>query len=179
VVSLQTADDRFMHRIQVIEFGSGYFKGIIDEPQQGSIPVAQFVNGRRVLRVNPETPVKPGMVVKTTGGSVFILAELGDSGEIFKSFRMVETTGKYLWQTRGKVIDAVTGLAGDSGLSAGGLIWGSYEPGTREAFDRQAHVDLETARLVTNQPVRRDEVVDGRRVNRVDAQLGVYVLTLG
>jgi len=179
VTSLRKADDRFMQRIEIIEGGSGFFKGIIDEPPQGAIPVYQFVNARRVLRVNPGTPVAAKMVIRASGGGVFILADLGDSAGIFDSYRLVEVTGQYQWQTRGKSIDPVTQLEKDTGLQNQGLIWGSYEPASTEMFDRQIRVGFETARFVTNRNVSRDDVVDGKRVTRSDSQLGVRVLTLG
>lgn len=179
MASLQKADDRFMHRFEVIEGGSGFFKGVIDEPSQGSLPVYQWVNGRRILRVNPNTPISAGMVIRTSNGSVFIVAVLGDAEDIFDSYRLVEVTGKYLWQTRTKTVEPITGLDKDSGLNAGTLIWGSYEPAATEMFDRQIRSSFETARFVTNKPVELNDIVDNKRVARADAQLGVYVLTLG
>lgn len=177
--SLQKADDRFMHRIEIIENGSGFFKGLIDEPQQGSPPIFQFVNGRRVLRVNPAVPILPRMVIRTQGGGVFIVAELGDNEGIFQSFRLIETTGRYAWKTRGKTIDPITQLEEDTGPQNQGMIWGSYEPAATEMFDRQMRTSFETARFVTNALVHVDDIVDNKRVARADRQLGVSVLTLG
>jgi hypothetical protein len=177
--SLQKADDRFMHRFQVIEGGSGYFYGIIDEPRQGAVPVYQFVTDRRLLRVNPGVPISSGMIIKTPNESVFIVAKHGDAEEIFDSFRLVEPTGQYLWQKRGKTVDPVTNLPRDTGLVSQGQMWGSYEPAATEMFDRQIRSSFETGRFVTNRPVAVDDIVDGKRVARSDLQLGLYVLTLG
>lgn len=177
--SLKQADERFMKRFEVIEGGSGFFRGIIDEPRQGSVPIYQFVNDRRLLRVNLDVPISPGMVIKTSSGGIFIIAALGTSEEIFKSFRLIEPTGKYEWKTRQKTIDPVTNLEKDTSPISQGMVWGSYEPAATEMFDRQIRTSFETARFVTNKPIKVDDIVDGKRVARSDPQLGLYVLTLG
>jgi len=177
--SLQKADDRFMRRYEIIENGSGFFRGVIDEPKQGQVPVYQFVTDRRLLRVNPGVPVEAGMVIRTGNGSVFIVGRHGDAEEIYDSFRLVEPTGRYEWGRRSKTVDAITGLEGDSGVVSQGLIWGSYEPAATEMFDRQIRMGFETGRFVTNKPVALDDIVDGKRVTRADRQLGLYVLTIG
>jgi hypothetical protein len=177
--SLQKADDRFMHHMTIIEGGSGKFKAIIDEPVQGSIPAYQFTTARRVLRVNPGTPVKSGQVIQTKNNTIFMLGDLGQSESIFDSYRLIEITGRYTWQRRGKTFDLVTQLEQDTGLLPVGMLWGSYEPGTLEAFDRQVRASFETARFITNQPVKLDDIVAGKRVTRVDDQLGLKVLQIG
>ena len=176
--SLQKVNNRFTTRIQVIEGGSGFFQGIVDEPSQGSLPSYQFTNGRRILRTNPGVPVKASMVIKTAGGATFITGNLGDDDTIFQSFRLFETTGRYKWQSRGKTVDPVTLLKQDSGLVDKGTIWGVYEPGSQEIFDRQLHLDVEGGNFITNAPVQRDDMVEGKRVTRADRVLGVTLAVL-
>ena len=177
--SLRTADNRFMHRLEIIEGGSGFFMGLIDEPPQSSIPVFQFVNARRVLRVNLGTPVKIGMVIRTKGGPLFMVGSLGDSEDIFDSYRLVEVTGTYKWETRHKEIDPVTLLEHDDSLTFEGNVYGSYEPAATEMFDRAIRSSFETARLVSNKEIRVDDLIDGKRVSRADKQLGLTILTVG
>lgn len=176
--SLQKVNNRFLTRIQVIENGQGFFQGIIDEPNQGTIPSYQFTNGRRILRTNPGTPVKPSMVLKTKGGDTFITATLGDDDDIFDSLRLFETTGRYKWQTRGKIIEPITGLPQDDTLVDMGMIWGAYEPASREVFDRQLHLNMESGNFITNAKVKRDDVIDGKRVIRVDNVLGITLAVI-
>ncbi len=176
--SLRKVNDRFMTRLEVIQNGSGFFQGIVDEPSQGTIPSYQFTNGRRILRLNPGTPIKPGMVIKTKGGDIFITGNLGDDDDVFTSFRLFETTGRYKWETRGKSIDPVTKLPQDTGLINKGLIWGVYEPVSQEVFDRQLHMNMETGNFITNQNIQRDDIIDGKRVTRVDNVLGVKLAVL-
>jgi hypothetical protein len=180
--SLQRADDRFGTPLTVLEGGSGQFTGVITEPNQGEVPAYLFNLPRRLLRVSASLPVKPGMVVRGTGGTVWMLGEHGDAetnqGIIFRSLVMFEATQQFTWQKRSKVKDKITGLDKDAGLVAQPSIWGCYEP-SPEMFDRQLHSNFETARLITTADVQRDDVVNGMKVNRVDVQLGVRIVTLG
>lgn len=177
--SLQKVNDRFLERIEVIEQGSGFFLGIVDEPSQGTIPAYQFTSPRRLVRTNPGVPLKSGMVIRTKAGAIYIVGDLGDADDIFQSFRLFEVTGQYAWQSRGKTIDPVTELPTDNGLVNNGLIWGTYEPGSQEVFDRQLHLDMETGRFITNALIKRDDVVDGKRVTRVDHVLGLQLANIG
>lgn len=176
--SLRKVNDRFLERISVIEKGSGYFLGIIDEPSQGTIPAYQFTSPRRLVRTNPGVPLKSGMVIRTKGKATYIVGDLGDSDDVFQSFRLFETTGQYQWQTRGHGIDPVTELASEESIIDNGLIWGTYEPDSKEAIDRQLHLDMESGRFITNTPLKRDDIVDGKRVTRVDRVLGLYMANL-
>lgn len=178
MVSLRKVNDRFVDRIEVIEKGSGFFQGIVDEPSQGSLPSYQFTNGRRILRTNPGVPVKPGMVIRTAGGAIFIVGQLGDDDTVFQSYRLFEVTGRYNWQTRGKIIDPVTKLPQDTGLVSKGVIWGTYEPASQQVFDRQLHLNMETGNFITNADLQRDDLVDGKRVTRIDRVLGIKLAVL-
>lgn len=176
--SLRKVNDRFLERIGVIEGGSGYFLGIVDEPSQGTIPAYQFTSPRRLVRTNPGVPLKSGMVIRTKGKATYIVGDLGDSDDIFQSFRLFEVTGRYLWQTRGQVIDPVTELPSEEALIDKGMIWGTYEPDSKEAIDRQLHLDMESGRFITNADLKRDDIVDGKRVTRVDHVLGLKMASL-
>lgn len=176
--SLRKVNDRFVDRIEVIENGSGYFQGIVDEPSQGTIPAYQFTSPRRLVRTNPGVPIKSGMVIRTKGNATYIVGDLGDSDDIFQSFRLFEVTGRYLWQHRTTSIDPVTELPTDSGMQTKGTIWGTYEPDSKEALDRQLHLDMETGRFITNADIQRDDIVDGKRVTRVDHVLGLKMAAL-
>lgn len=181
--SLLSVDDRFGTRLTVLEGGSGDFTGSVTEPDQGAVPAYQFNLPRRLLRVSPTLPVRAGMVVKSEGGSVWMVGQHGaaetSSGPIYRNFRLFEAAGQFSWQRRGKVIDPVTRLEKDTGLVDRPNIWGAYEPGNQEAFDRQIRSSIETGRFITNANIQRDDVVDGRKVTRVDLQLGLRLCSLG
>lgn len=176
--SLQKVNNRFLDRIEVIEGGSGFFHGIVAEPSQGTIPAYQFTNGRRLLRTNPGVPVKSGMVIRTVGGAIFITGNLGDDDDVFQSFRLFETTGRYKWEGRTSKIDPVTELPMEDVAVDKGMIWGVYEPASQEVFDRQLHLNIESGNFITNANIKRDDMIDGKRVVRVDRVLGVKLAVL-
>jgi hypothetical protein len=180
--SLHNADDRFGTLLTVIEGGSGDFTGIVSEPGQGEVPSYQFNLPRRLLRVNSGLPLQTGMVVRSPEGTTWMLAKHGDSevhsGALFRNFRLFEATQQFSWEKRGKVIDPITRLPKDAGMVAQPDIWGSYEP-SPEMFDRQMRTSFEAGRFITTADVKRDDIVDGKKVSRVDIQLGLRLCTLG
>ena len=176
--SLRDVKHRFGTLLTVIEGGSGTFTGVISETTQGNSAPASMASPRRVLRVGIDVPVKAGMVIRNPIGTSFMVATDGDSGDNFRSFKLFEAPQQFTWSKRGKKIDPITNLQTDAGLLPQPLIWGAYEPG-QETFDRQLHMSIESGRLLTTAPVQRDEMVDGKRVSRVDRLLGLNVLTLG
>jgi hypothetical protein len=181
--SLSAVDSRFTVKFAILVGGSGTFSGVINEPGQGEVPSFQFNLPRRLLRVQPGLPLKAGMVIKDPDGTVFMLGEHGASEvsgrTLFRNFRMFEATAQFAWQKRGKAIDPVTTLEKDTGLKDQPPIWGTYEPESREAFDRGMRSNFETGRFITTTPVERDDMIDGRKVARVDRQLGIYICMLG
>lgn len=180
--SLQQADERFGTLLTLIEGGSGQFRGIVSEPGQGEVPSYQFNLPRRLLRVEAGLPITAGQVVRSPEGTTWMLGKHGDSelerGITFRSFRMFEATQLFSWKKRDKVVDLATTLPKDNGLLDQPDIWGAYEP-SPEMFDRQMRTTFETGRFITTADVKRDDVVDGRKVSRVDLQLGLRLCTLG
>lgn len=180
--SLSRVDTRFQTTFSIIEGGSGSFRGVITEPGQGEVPSYQFNLPRRLLRVPESLPLTSGQVVQDSIGTTFMLGEHGASevrGEVlFRNFRMFQATGQFSWQKRKKKIDLVTRLETDDGLADQPDVWGVYEP-SPEMFDRALRSGFEVGRFITNRAVARDDMVDSRKVSRVDQQLGVYICTLG
>jgi hypothetical protein len=180
--SLSSVDDRFGTLLTIIGGGSGEFTGIVSEPGQGEVPSYQFNLPRRLLRANAGLPLRAGLVVRSPEGTVWMLADHGSSevgvGAIFRNFRLFEATGQFSWQKRGKTIDPVTRLDRDIGMVDQPPVWGSYEP-SPEMFDRQMRTSFETGRFITVADVKRDDIIDGRKVGRVDIQLGLRLATLG
>lgn len=181
MLSLASIDDKFNIRFEVIENGSGTFGGIIDEIVQNQAPSFIFVPPRRLLRIPAELPVETGMVIRSEGGAIYFTAEHGESetfqGTVFKSFRLFPTHDKFFLKRRMKTIDVVTNLEVDDEIVDIANIWGAYEP-QPEAFDRETRVAAETARFITNYAIKREDIIDDKRVFRVDKQLGLYIATL-
>lgn len=180
--SLQRADDRFSTPLTVLEGGSGQVSGVITEPGQGEVPAYAFNLPRRLLRVDASKPLKAGMVIRASEGTVWMVGQHGDAetyqGAVFRTFRLFEASGKFKWQKRGKKIDPVTTLPTDAKLIDQPDVWGSYEP-SPEMFDRQMRTSFEGGRFITNANIQRDDIVDGKKVSRVDIQLGLRLVTLG
>lgn len=179
---LSSTDQRFLVNFEVLEGGSGQFGGIISELGQGEAPSFMFNLPRRLLRVASGVPIKASMVIKEQSGGVYILGEHGTSESrglvMFTNYRLFTAPQQYNWQTRIKVIDPITHLETDTGLSEPVKIWGVYEP-SPERFDRTTHVSFEAGRFLTNRVIQREDVIDGRKVVRVDSQLGISLIALG
>lgn len=180
--SLRSSDDRFGTELTIIEGGTGTFTGVLAEPGQGEVPAYQFNLPRRLLRVEHHLPVRPGQVLRTELGTVYMVGRHGDSeargGALFRTFRLFEADNQYTWKRRGKAIDPVTRLPKDTGLVDQPMVWGAYEP-MPEMFDRQLRSSFETARFITTADVQEDDVVNGMKVARVDMQLGLRLVMLG
>lgn len=182
VPSLSAVNSRFAVRFTLIEGGKGSFRAVYAEPTQSEGSATQLLAARRLIRVEGKVAVKAGMVVCDDAGVVYLLANGGVAEAfgttVFRNYRMIEITGQYPYQRRDKVIDPTTMLQRDSGLVSDMPIWGCYEP-TSQAFDGQMSARFDEIRFITNRAVARDEIVAGKKVLRVDAQLGVYIATLG
>ena len=179
---LERADNRFRITLDVIYGGSGKVFGILDEPIQAAPAAYVFSNPRRMLRVEYNSPVRPGMVVRTPAGLVFMVGNHGPSeehGGVFRSFRLFEATLQLPWKRRTFVIDPITQKEKEGPLTDMGLIWCNFEPDPKEAFDRQLRSNFETGRSITAAPVQANDVVGTYKVNRSDATLGLRLLYLG
>jgi hypothetical protein len=183
MLGFNNIDEKFRTKFEIVENGSGVFTGVIDEISQTQVPSYVFSPPRRLLRVDRRLPLNTTMVLRTNGGTVFLIGHHGDSetnqGTVFRIYRLFEPTKTYHWQRRTQYVDPVTLLQADDGMHdmSPAYIWGSYEP-TPEQFDRETHVSIETARFITNQPIQRQDHLDGKSVVRVDYQLGLYIATL-
>ncbi len=182
MLSLNSIDEKFKIQFEILEGGTGTFHGIIDEIVQNQAPSFVFVAPRRLLRIDALLPVTTSMIIRSQGGAVYMIAEHGESesfqGTVFKSFRLFPTHEKFSVKRRTPVIEIVTGLVADEGEPVEiANIWGSYEP-LQEAFDRETRVAAETARFITNYEIKQGDIVDNKRIFRVDKQLGLYIATL-
>jgi hypothetical protein len=183
MLSLASVDEKFKTRFEIIQNGVGVFTGIIDEISQTQVPSYVFSPPRRLLRVDKLLPLSTKMILKTQGGTIYLIGQHGDSetaqGTVFRSFRLFQSTKLFHWQRRQSKLNAVTNLPETEEMidMTPPYIYGSYEP-TPEAFDRETHVSVETARFITNQPIHRQDRVDGKDVIRVDEQLGLFIATL-
>lgn len=179
MVSLKLAAKRFELMFSVVEGGSGQFRGVLSETDQNSQPSYIFVRPRHVLRVMPECPIAAGAVVRSPSGAVFILGDNGPSehvsGPLWKSFRLFEPTGRYMWVRRSKVKDPITRQDREGPPQDMGLIYAAIEPMDREAADREIRANFEQARFIAAADIRSDDLIGNRAVTKVDRQLGLAI----
>lgn len=180
MASLKNVGNRFSTFFHVIDGGTGVVRGELSETEQNSQPSYVFVAPRHVFRTKHPSVVKPGMVLRSPAGEVFIVGDNGPSetrfGTIWESFRLFEATGQYLWTRRNKVIDPITKQERDTGVPLPlGLIWAALEPMDRLQIDREIHISFDQARIITGSPIRLDDLVDNRPVTKLDKQLGVSI----
>jgi len=181
MLSLASIDDKFNIRFEIIENGSGVFHGILDEIVMNQAPSFVFVAPRRLLRVPAGLPLNTAMIIKSEAGTNYMLGEHGFAesfqGTVFNAFRLFPTSSKFALMRSSTRADLVTGLETNDRVEPIANIWGSYEP-TPEQFDRELRVAAETARFITNHPIERGDIIDDKKVFRVDKELGLYIATL-
>lgn len=181
MLSLASVDDKFHIKFDIVENGIGSFSGIIDEIVQNQAPSFVFIAPRRLLRVPAMLPLNTAMVIRSQAGTHYMLGEHGFAesfqGTVFNSFRLFPTSNRFALKRRFKNVDLVTGLAKDETIQTVKEIWGSYEP-LQEQFDRETRVAAETARFISNNELLQGDIIDGKRIFRVDRELGLYIATL-
>lgn len=182
MVSLSRLGRRYEIPFVIVEGGSGVIRGHIAEADQGQIPSFQFIPARQILRTPVRTALKFSTVLRSPAGVHYIVGENGPSeqveGTLWMSWRLFETTGRYSWMRRKKVIDPSTELERDDGYEDMGMIWCAIEPLDREVGDFRMSASFEQARVITGQPIKHDDLVNDRKVSRADEILGVHIGTL-
>lgn len=179
MVSLASVGKRYEVSFTVVEGGRGVVRGILSETDQNSQPSYVFVKPRHVLRTPAPTSVKSGMVLRSPGGTLFIVGDNGPSeqpeGTIWQSFRLFEPTGRYTWSRRTKTKDPITKQDREGPMQSKGLIWAALEPLDREQSDREMRVSFEQVRFITGAPIQQGDLVDNRPITKVDKQLGLAI----
>lgn len=182
MASLTRIGRRYEVPFTIVEGGSGIVHGLIGEADQGQIPSFQFIPARKILRTPAQTALALSMVIRAPSGTHYIVGENGPSerpeGELFQSWRLFEATGRYRWMRRTKLEDAATGLPKEGVPEDMGLIWCALEPLDREVGDFRMSASFEQSRVITGKEIRHDDLVDGRKVIKADAILGVHIGTL-
>lgn len=179
MVSLASVSRRFEVPFTVIEGGRGYVMATLSETDQNSQPSYVFVQPRHVLRTPFPTALRAGMVVRSPGGSPFIVGENGPSeqreGTIWQSFRLFEPTGRYTLSRRTKVLDPIAKQYKEGPVQVVGTIWAALEPLDREQSDREMRVNFEQSRFITGSVVAPGDLIDNRAISKVDRQLGLAI----
>lgn len=179
MVSLTSVSRRFEVPFSVIEGGQGVVMANLSETDQNSQPSYVFVQPRHVLRTPHPSALRAGMVIRSPGGSLFIVGENGPSeqreGTIWNSFRLFEPTGRYPLSRRTRVLDPIAKQYKEGPVQLLKMIWAALEPLDREQSDREMRVNFEQSRFITGAAVASGDLIDNRAVTKVDRQLGLAI----
>ena len=95
-------------------------------------------------------------------------------GDPFRAFKLYQaTTVASLRRRSSSGTDARTGLPKEGALGDPVEIYASYEP-LQEAFDRELRIPIEKGRLITNEPLFRNDVINGETVIEVHEFQGLW-----
>lgn len=179
MVSLKSVQKRFEVPLTIIEGGSGIVRGVIAEAEQNSLPAYNFAKPRRVFRVQPDSIVRPGMVLLSPAGERLLVGDNGPSeswrGVLFRSYRLFAVSKQVKWERRAFAVDPITQLERDLGLVLLGRPWVVTETTDRELSDPKLKRSFEQMRFVSGAAIQTDDILDGRTVSKSDTQLGITV----
>lgn len=179
MVSLASVGDKFAIPFQIIEGGSGIVRGVITETDQTTGQVSVFASPRHFLRCNTPTALRPGVVIQSPAGGIYMVGTNGPSehytATIWTSFKLFQVTRQVLWERRRTRVDPITRLPREDGVENKGLIWAAIEPLDRMLFDKRLKDSIEQSRFIAASPVLIDDILDGEVVTRSDVQLGLHI----
>lgn len=144
------------------------------------IPPYGLLPRNRLLRVPATTRVSSGDLFKDVTGREYFLASsfTHSSFGILRSTRFVcaDLTGRYGWRRPSAVIDPVSRLkVSDIWTEMGPL------PARIEAENEQNdssidfNIRFEKFKIITNRPIKVDDVVDDKTIIRVVKESGLYI----
>jgi hypothetical protein len=179
MVSLATVAERFLIPFQVVEGGSGVVKGIVTDSDVSTGQVGIFVNPRHILRCSVPTAVRPGLVIRSPLGAVYMVGANGPSehytATLWQSFKLFQVTRLARWERHRTTIDPITRVPRNDGKEDLGLIWVAFEPLDRMLFDKRLKDSVEQTRFIAGAAVMPDDVLDGQVVTRSDIELGLHI----
>lgn len=179
---MEATRSKFDIDFDVIENGSGTFRGALEDVGLSEGATVNWVAPRRILKVSPKLHIKPRMVIQSRFGIKYMVAGLSPSetsmGSPFTAFRLYQVTSVATLVTRSTTIDVRTGLEKEGIESDPVNIYVSYEP-LQEAFDRELRIPNEKHRIITNYPLSRGDLVDDETVIEVNDAIGLTGAILG
>lgn len=173
---------KFDIMFDVIEKGSGKFKGALEDINLSTGSTLEWVAPRRILKAPINLALTGGMVIQSPRGVKYMVADYSPSetamGEPFRAFKLYEATSVVMLERRTTVIEVRTGMEKEGPLSDPIAIYASFEP-LQEAFDRELRIPNEKRRLITNEPLSGGDIVDGETVIEAHEFQGLWGAVLG
>ena len=178
---IQATRSPFDTSFDVIDKGSGKFMGALEDITLSEGSTLSWVAPRRILKAPPELPLKGGMVIQSARGHKYMVAEFAQSetsmGSPFTAYKLYEATSVMQYRCRSTTTDIRTGLEKEGQLTDPVDIYAQVEP-QQEAFDRQLRIPNEKLRIITNEPVEIDQLIDGQTIIEVHEFQGLYGVIL-
>lgn len=172
---LKRVSGRFEQPIKIV--GGPRTVGIIHLPSDLTDPGIEFAYPKMGLRVGRRSLVRPGHVVETDSG-YFLVAHHSQTPD-YKSFYLLQCDRQVTWTRPISTTDAVTGLETSGGAPSNlGDLWVLWERNRREYADLPIRFNQETTLSATGSAVEIGDMLDGRKVTRVNETLGIRVLEL-
>lgn len=166
----------------VIENGTGRFQAALEDINLSTGSTLEWVAPRRILKAPTNLALAGGMVIQSPQGVKYMVAESSPSetsmGSPFRAFKLYQATAVVMLTRRTQVIEVRTGMPKEGPMTDPIPIYASFEP-LQEAFDRELRIPNEKRRLITNEPVKAGDIVDGETVIEVHEFLGLYGAVLG
>lgn len=166
----------------VIEKGSGKFYGALEDINLSTGSTLEWVAPRRILKAPVDLALKGGMVIQSPQGTKYMVADYAPSetsmGDPFRAFKLYQATSIAMLSRRTTVIEVRTGMEKEGPPADPIAIYASFEP-LQEAFDRELRIPNEKRRLITNEPLRAGDFVDGETVIETHEFLGLWGAVLG
>lgn len=172
---LSKTGNRFKSKL-LKENGSSFYGQILDIPDTSR--VSNFLSARRYLRVNPNSTIIPGDVIK--GGSIkYIVATHAEGfhlGPIYKHFKLFEVDKEFEWKKKTFVENAVTGIKEMVLSDQFEKVYISLQPSSD--ISDSIRIPQETFIALSNIRIERDEIIDNYIVTKLNEVLGIYLLEL-
>lgn len=151
--------------------------GVIQLPSDTSDPGIEFAYPKMAIRVGRRSLLRAGLVIETEGG--FHLLADHSASQDYKTFYMLGCDRQVTWTRPVPAIDPISLLPTSGSTPTDlGLIWVIWERNRREYADLPIRFNQETTLSATGADVQIGDMLDGRKVTRVNMSLGIRVLEL-
>lgn len=173
MMGLENAGRRFESRIQ-IENGQAFYGQFLEIPD--TTRVSNFNSARRLLRTSRNSTVQIGQIIVDAYGIFWMVGEHGQSENRHHYFKLFQADLQLSWERETTEESLLTGLKGGIARVLVGQIRGTYERRTDETGS--AFPDEPANLFITNADLKRNDLVDNRKVIRIDHQLGLTIAEL-
>lgn len=151
-------------------------RGVLQPVQDQKIYNDDFFENRQLFRVRPEMPVSSGQVLTSSYGVHYILGSR-DVTDFYINFQAYPCNKQVVWMREVPELDLLTGLPISTGAPTTlGNIWVVDEQLIKETRSPQMMTKEDVSRIITASQVLVGDIIDDRKVRRVNSAQGIYIL---